>query len=115
MKKLRLDIETLVVESFASSSRPASLGTVKGHDYTELSCNFDQCGGTQPGACETNVLGCGGGGSYFACTENAAYTCNLYQTCRQPCGFSDATNCHYCTENQTGVSYCPDGETRCIC
>ncbi len=87
MKKLRLDIDTLVVESFAPSSRAAALGTVKGHDYTEATCP----------------------------TENADFTCSLYQTCRQPCGFSDATNCHRCTENQTGVSICPDMDTRCIC
>ncbi len=89
MKKFRLDIDALVVESFASSSRAPAFGTVKGHNAE--------------------------GGSYFDCTENAEYTCNLYRTCRQPCGFSDATNCHYCTENNTGVSYCPDGDTRCIC
>jgi hypothetical protein len=62
------------------------------------------------------MLGCGtGGGSCDQFCTGGDYTCYEYRTCAAPCGISDATNCHHCTENQTGVSYCQDPDSLCIC
>src|SRR5688572_22854069 len=109
MGKLRLNLDDLVVSSFVPSSETTTHGTVRAHGYTQ---NFNECGGTLPGACETNVLGCASGaGSCIGCTNYGHWTCNGYNSCRQPCNISDATNCHYCTENETDYTFCPDPES----
>jgi hypothetical protein len=88
MKKLKLDLDALTVESFAPSKAPAEAGTVRGYltAYYELcypdqtwedsctcepTCNADtcytcyNCGGT---------AGCATGGSDPACTSTCAPT-----------------------------------------
>jgi hypothetical protein len=89
MRKLRLELDTLVVESFSPAGGPAARGTVRGHlslywedcspddtqggftcDPTDQSCN-----GTCVHTCEPG--GCGGGGS-AGCGggSDPAVTCN---------------------------------------
>ncbi|HET6229731.1 MAG TPA: hypothetical protein VFE05_06580 [Longimicrobiaceae bacterium] len=109
MRKLKLDLEALVVESFVSTPTEQRKGTVRGHYYTELTCQFDVCGRTQAGACNSYDLGCDSG-EYTCdqdCTGYGGWTCGGYHTCDgYPCAISDATNCHRCTQNQTGQTIC---------
>jgi hypothetical protein len=117
MRKLRLNLDELVVSSFVPSLGSTAAGTVKAQGYTQDTCDFNLCGGTQPGACDTNVLGCasGGGSCAYGCTNYGHWTCNGYNTCKAPCHISDVTNCQYCTENRTDYSICPDAESLCVC
>ncbi|HEU0013819.1 MAG TPA: hypothetical protein VFQ45_09050 [Longimicrobium sp.] len=79
MRKLKLDLEALEVESFAATSEaPAARGTVKGHYYTEpwtanepsvcvdASCRWSYCN-------DLSCLGCGSG------------TATLGETCNRTC------------------------------
>ena len=69
MGKIRIDIESIRVESFATEEAEGARGTVRGHDETE--------------ACTT--LAC----SNFACSANDAQTCARrrtdYASCNVDC------------------------------
>jgi hypothetical protein len=67
MRKLKLEIETLVVESFSTFAGGAPQGTVKAHNYTE---GFDE-------TCE--AAGCSGKTWYWG------HTCNGRGSCYQEC------------------------------
>ena len=60
MSKIRIDLESISVESFATEEAEGARGTVRGHDETE--------------ACTT--LAC----SNFACSANDAQTCARRRT-----------------------------------
>ena len=100
MKKLRLSLDELAVESFSPAPPPRLRGTARAHADTELpytqcydTCDFQVCGGTLDTACGcqfTNVVSC-----YTDCTDDD-YTCGAYETCRYPCQLSVMTNCHRC-------------------
>lgn len=42
MKKLRLELDALAVESFATDAGAERMGTVRGHYNTELDCTLDR-------------------------------------------------------------------------
>lgn len=81
MRKIRLDIDELEVESFEPGSGDAARGTVRGH-------------GTQYGSCQGScVYTCGG----RTCEAPCVVDPTLYVTCAESCGWTDGINvCLYC-------------------
>jgi hypothetical protein len=80
MKKLKLDIDQLRVDSFGADAGEEGRGTVRGHDFTELAtCNFRHwtCGIT-----------CNGGSACGGDTSNCPNT--YVQTCFPVCTTGDA-------------------------
>jgi hypothetical protein len=91
MRKIRLDLDALAVDSFAVSAESAPRGTVQGHggrqsidiceplphDYTEVDCTAAaSCNGTCYASCGG---GCGGWSGYYTCggfSCREAYTCD---------------------------------------
>ena len=45
MRKLKLDLDALAVESFAASADAAAPGPVRAHDESNARCNSDVAGG----------------------------------------------------------------------
>jgi hypothetical protein len=89
MKKLKLDLEDLAVESFATTPEPrAEGGTVFGQQCTcytqctcpgcptcDASCN-GTCGGTCGGTCDASCNGtCGGSCDYSCAGDCDPYSC----------------------------------------
>lgn len=99
MRKLRLDLDSIAVESFATVAPPRDgVGTVHGRESFEL---VEGCGATGGGGC---VEGGGGGGavSYApGCPNDTAVAQNTCQTCYWSCG---GNTCH-CTG--AGTNGCP--------
>jgi hypothetical protein len=109
MKKLRLALEEISVESFATLPQQARLGTVPGHQLSgttcgqficdcptngyEHTCNTCQasCNGTCPATC--------GGDTCYTCDN----TCNVCQSVGGTCGdftcdhTCEGQSCQYCT------------------
>lgn len=83
MKKMTLNLDALVVDSF-TTGRGEGTGTVKGHDSTT------DCGQTDSG-----FAYCADGGSGYGCT----YTCNTiepHDTCQDTCSHTcDGPTCGY--------------------
>lgn len=87
MKKLRLEMDALRVETFAIDSAPVGKGTVQGH--ATLACTRPvQCGDSEGVTCDGRVS-CGG-----------EVTCNAEYTCALSC-----TDC--------GTYYCATGDPSC--
>ena len=96
MRKLRLDVDTLVVESFAPSKAQRDAGTVRGYlsAYYEL-CRVDdtwqQSCTCEPTCNAETCFNCGGGGNSAGCPGTGACTVTCPQisdTCPSPgyCG-----------------------------
>ncbi|MBV9109966.1 MAG: hypothetical protein JO306_11210 [Gemmatimonadetes bacterium] len=109
--KLRLDVEALAVDSFATQSPVPGVGTVRGHDVsyrcgTTNACTDNSCGaGTCYPSCDI-VCGsykcggdsypdCGSGGT--SCAAPCVYTCDGAASC-------DAANT--CIASCDGVHSC---------
>ena len=112
MKKLSLDLDALLVESFVTGGRGGRTGTVRGFDSTAAT----DCGGCEPG---------GSGQAYcadtlYGCNTNTA--CSNY-TCQNGCHFTDTcpgrftceTTCPNYTEAPMDSCYvgCPSAPTDC--
>lgn len=107
MRKLRLDPESLAVQSFETATSPAAKGTVFG----AVTRVFDGCtydvgcgsGGALPSfcgyQCGSDNPGCGG--TDWETCHNTCNTCDQY-TCLQSCGGT----CFTCNEDGS----CPGGE-----
>jgi hypothetical protein len=105
MRKLKLDLDELMVESFATGRNPAEgFGTVKGR--TGALCvddtNYDTCGGggasaeTACGPCPPDTL-------FTHCGQNTCpYTCDdaTCQSCPRPT---------VCMDSCTGIAACCSG------
>jgi hypothetical protein len=79
MKKLRLALDQLTVESFASTDMPADRGTVEGHDGTY----YAGCGYTA----DRYDIQCRSVGIQCGPTEYYAFTCDATsQKCCNPTG-----------------------------
>jgi hypothetical protein len=94
MRKLRLDLDALDVESFTTDLASSAAGTVQGLlsvyctpecDTVNQTCNYASCGGpTCYGNGDTCFNSCGDCGSYyceggsagFSCVASCAYTCS---------------------------------------
>lgn len=88
MRKLKLSLDTLQVESFAATGNEPARGTVPGHAFTEYadeSC-FESCNGT----CPANGCGSGYASCYGSCYGTCGATC--YNTCGCPPN-TDYTGC----------------------
>ena len=108
MKKLKLDLEDLSVESFATTPEPrAEGGTVFGQQCTcytqctcpgcptcDASCN-GTCGGTCGGTCDASCNGTCGGTCDFSCGDTCYETCGY--TC-QTCGGRDERGLYLCAD-----------------
>lgn len=73
MRKLKLDIEAITVESFQTQSKPAMRGTVAGHDTVESAC---------PTACWTQCPS----GCLTQCDASDCTACNPTAQCTWNCG-----------------------------
>lgn len=94
IKKLKLSVEGLRVETFVTNSASSTSGTVLGHasnlytDCTDTALTLCYCGGPSGYSCE-------------------GPSCDVVvDTCYDPCELSYMTNCHRC-------AYDSD-HTRCI-
>ena len=90
MRKLKLSLDALQVESFHATGPAAPRGTVPGHEWTEYA--DESCFGT----CDTNctrdascVGGCGSGA--VSCNGTCYASCN--GTCGASCGASCGATC----------------------
>ncbi|HEU0052750.1 MAG TPA: hypothetical protein VFQ39_06220 [Longimicrobium sp.] len=97
MKKLKLDIEELVVDSFESVAKGARPGTAFAHADT------DGAPGCFP---PPTQISCQANTCLEGCTAYVGFTCAFEDTCAAPCRLSDMTNCHRCTPDQTDPFYC---------
>lgn len=99
MRKIRLELHTLAVESFDTTQPLRTEGTVEGHQFTvgcppitAMGCQTAgptcyrtcaSCGGSCydatcvscPTNCDCGTVGCPGGGSAFACTQVCSSAC----------------------------------------
>ena len=96
--KIKLDLDALSVESFATSVAEARRGTVHGH-ISETTCDLRACDcGTSAGAYCTDI-------SCVTCDETCGYSCNgtchenTCATCNESCG-------QYCTTGPVIVCSC---------
>jgi hypothetical protein len=109
MRKMRLDLDSLFVESFDTTAAPADAGgTVHGNAVTFQSyCSdgrtcIDTCDGTcdtDCGTCASECLSCE---SYCSCPTvcgSCAYTmCGMYESCGETlCGTCDPYCCCTCS------------------
>lgn len=84
MKKLRLELDTVLVESFETSEVVRERGTVRGHITAALSCRDSQCCTPDPGCQDSNNTG------PCQCDPNQ-FSGALYPTCEYSCMY-DACN-----------------------
>lgn len=81
MRKIRLDIDALQVDSFETRAPEAERGTVRGH-------------ATQYGSCQGSCVQTCGGRTCEPPCENEP---TIYVTCVESCGWTDGINvCIYC-------------------
>ena len=100
MRKLRLTLEELSVESFSTAVRPGRQGTVGGHDLSDTTCQqkFCTCDTVQGPTCEGTCHASCGGSCDGSCNGCVSYggTCNDY-TCVSCEGTCDDSYCGPCT------------------
>lgn len=92
-RKLSLDLDALVVETFETENTPGGRGTVRAHAYTDT-CGQRVCG-----------IPTGGG-----------VTCNSCQvTCLDTCEASCQGTCEFTCNTETGMSDCNSPFSICVC
>jgi hypothetical protein len=74
MRKLRLDLEELNVESFDTDDAAAARGTVMGNEEFSWSCLTDDAGCRTPG--------------YASCDHTRCQWCSSHPTCAPTCNFT---------------------------
>ena len=101
MRKLRLELEELSVESFGTGPEPGRRGTVEGHATARCNTNVS-CNGTCALAC----------GSYYCVPTDNGGTCNWECTpntggtsCNQPCVYT-CDGAASCNPNDTCIQTC---------
>lgn len=83
MRKLKLSLDALQVESFHATKEEALRGTVPAHGLSEV--YFESCFGTCDNNC-TQYYSCGGGcPTAISCDGTCHYTCD----CPPPTGYSE--------------------------
>lgn len=121
MKKLRLQIEQLAVESFVTAQAAGPRGTVRAH-ATEFgdtcdpapSCGPETCGNADCIRQTDNLNLCGGGGGSVGCTMNGCPSGTVLLSCAGCTTYDYTVNanhdtCGYCLSRE---SESPD---RCRC
>jgi len=111
MKKLKLALDELRVDSFDATPNARLRGTAYGYDDT---LHFNCTGQSDCGSCFTTGEVSGERSCEINCTADGGYTCDDYPSCAYPCEFSDATNCHRCTTNESDQTYCTCPQTGVI-
>lgn len=99
MKKLKLDLDSLSVESFTAGGGPGARGTIQGRDYTEYTC------GTCTVYQQTEPASCGP-----ACQTAAMDGCAYPSTSCGPTETYDQASCH-CLYAPTDIRLCGCGGT----
>ena len=100
MRKLRLTLEDLSVESFSTAVRPAREGTVGGHDLSDSTCHQKLCtcdtmaGHTCEGTCDASCNG--------TCVASCDGTCDGCVSVGGTCGGYTCVSC----EGTCNDSYC---------
>jgi hypothetical protein len=89
MKKIRLDLDSLSIESFDTTGAADARGTVAGHATYQAYCSYgltcvDSCEGTCDGSCVSECGTCGATG----------------------CGSCGATYCGTCVDPSCCPTYC---------
>ena len=102
MNKLKLNLDDLAIDSFQATPETGVRGTALGYATLHFNCT----GPSDCGSCFTTTDASGDRSCEINCTMDGGYTCMDWPSCGQDCAFSDATNCHRCTTNQSDPSYC---------
>jgi hypothetical protein len=102
MKKIRLDLDTLSIESFDTMVTPEERGTVQGHIPPDTYARYCSDGTTCYDSCDY----CSG---YVSCN---ASECG---TCATNCGTCYATDCGTCYDATCGQTYCGTCDPYCCC
>jgi hypothetical protein len=100
-KKMMLDLDELVVESFATSGRRAARGTVHGNAISDTTCFQDFC------TCPT--------GSGITCEVSCDGTCDAACPGTNTDGCSCDGTCNTCGCGATGISACIHPLSACVC
>ena len=109
MKKLRLTLDDLAVDSFPTVSHAVRPGTVAGYGMSDTTCHQIYCDCPTNGAeCPTNfscpAQTCGGpGGGTETCGDSCGGTCD---TCVHSCGGSCEYDSHCLCTNPPDI-ICP--------
>jgi hypothetical protein len=124
MKKMRLDLDELDVQSFETGG-PNGSGTVKANEDTvESEGTVGTCCGCQSLGCldtDPNNGGGGGGGTYIGC-PNSAFPCQSVNACNtDACGFSfrypntcGAVSYPDCSLKCTNILQCTTPDMSCV-
>lgn len=103
MRKLALDLDSLVVDSFGTEPARAGEGTVLGQATDAWgTCYTDCVGGTCPGCSPSSIVlcataGCGSGRDVDTCYETCntcADSCNGIRSCLNTCAASCWESCY---------------------
>lgn len=101
MRKMKLKLDELAVESFSIVAEVQARGTVRGRDYTEDTCRGQETCGGGGDTCWDSCDGlCG---SYFCATNGAS--CGA-ETCVYSCGYTACGNCNV-SVNEVGTCIAP--------
>ncbi len=90
MRKTKLALDDLAVESFVAADEEAQRGTVRAHGSGPYTDECDSCGvntGCGGGGCDSQYCqsqGCGSNTCYGYWTCVGAYTCDFVDTCMYP-------------------------------
>jgi hypothetical protein len=103
MKKIRLELDTLAIESFETTGPVEARGTVQGHipPYSyQIYCSDGN----------TCVIG-------NSCFESCGATCDATAcgTCATNCGTCQATQCGTCYDASCCPTYCGTCDPYCCC
>jgi len=111
MKKFKLEVETLRVDSFPTEAAEEQRGTVHGHysdgTYCYYSCNCANDSAPNYGSCGTtcqNPTNCASYCTNEACLESNNWTCGQTCTCNSP---TNGSSCG-CPSPTTPEAGCPD-------
>ena len=109
MRKIRLDLDSLEVETFVTTSADGAVGTVRGRDASDYTQCYGGCGGTVDwGACggeSQGAFGCGGG-TEEGCTYDV-YNDNCYSYAQQcPMTVYPSATCYGTCGAPAGNSVC---------
>ena len=115
MKRLKLSVEGLRIESFVTAARSWPVGTV--HGYASDTCYDATCtevGETQCGTCNPESFG--GTCQVFGCNSGACtWTCptSPNATCNQTCIDCPTINVSQCTQDPSCNGHCSVEYTAC--
>ena len=107
MRKLKLDLDAIQVESFTTHAGQAPRGTVDGQQRQTYGCPTWTCPPPTQDTCDQATCdyscngGCGTGATCYSCVQSCAGTCDSCvvtcdATCAWTCGSCMAT-CNYAT------------------